>query len=50
MDRSTDEGNVEQELVALLLCKKDDTGEVMKSCTRFLSVATPEKADASGLV
>ena len=50
MDGSTDEGNVEQELVILLSCKKDDTAEVMNSCAMFLSVATPEKANASGLV
>ena len=50
MDGSTDAGNIEQELVILLSCKKDDTAGVLKSYARFFSVATPEKADASGLV
>ena len=50
MDGSTDAGNVEQELVILLLCKKDDKAEEIKSFTRFFLVAAPEKADASGLV
>ena len=44
------DGNVEQELVVLLSCKKDDTAAVIKSYTRFFSVVTPKKADASGLV
>ena len=50
MDGSTDAGNIEQELVILLSCKKDDRAEEIQSYTRFFSVATPEKADASGLV
>ena len=50
MDGSTDAGNVEQELVILLSCKKDDTAEEIKSYARFFSVATPDKGDASGLV
>ena len=50
MDGSTDAGNIEQELVILLSCEKDDTAGMMKSYARFFSVATPEMADASGLV
>ena len=50
MDGSTDAGNVEQELVVILTCMKDDVAEEMKSCTRFLSLESPEKANASGLV
>ena len=38
MDGSTDAGNVEQELVILLSCKKDDTAEEIKSYARFFSV------------
>ena len=49
MDGSTDEGNIEQELVVILSCKKDVSEEV-KSHTRFFSMAAPEKADASGLL
>ena len=47
MDGSSDAGNVEQELVIL---KKDDVAEKIKSYARFFSVATPGKADASVLV
>ena len=49
MDGSTDTGKVEQELVVLLSCKKDDTAREMKSYTRFFSVASPKAANASGL-
>ena len=50
MDGSTDAGNVEQELVVILTCMKDDAAEEMKSCTRFLSLESLEKANTSGLV
>ena len=50
MDGSTDASNVEQELVVLLSCKRDDTAAEIKSYARFFSVATPEMANASGLV
>ena len=50
MDGSTDEGNIEKELVVVLLCKKDDASEEVKSHTRFLSMVAPGKAYASGLL
>ena len=50
MDGSTDAGNVEDEVVALLYCRKDDTTEAIWSCARYFSVQVPEKADADGLV
>ena len=50
MDGSTDAGNVEQELVILLSCKKDERSGEIKSYARFLSVVTPEQTDASGLI
>ena len=50
MDGSTKEGNIELEIVIILLCKKDDVSEEVKSHTRFLSMAAPEKEDASGLL
>ena len=50
MDRTTDAGNVEQELVVLFSCNRDDTAGEIKSYATFFSVATPEKADASGLI
>ena len=45
MDGSTDAGNVEDKVVALLYCRKDDATEVIKSCSRYFSVQVPEKAD-----
>jgi len=42
MDGSTDAGSIEQELVILPLCKKDDTTEVIKLCARFLDSAEYE--------
>ena len=50
MDGSTDSGNLEQELVVVLFCQKDDSTEEIRSYARFLCVATPEKADANGLI
>jgi len=50
MDGSTDEGNIEHELVVILTCVKDDAAEEMKSSTRFFSLASPKKTDASELV
>ena len=43
MDGSTDAGNVEQELVVLLLCKRDDTAEKIWSVTQYLSIASQKK-------
>ena len=50
MDGSTDIGNVEDEVVALVYHTKDDATEEIKSCARYFSVQVPEKADADGLV
>ena len=50
MDGSTDKGNIEQELVVILTCVKDDTAEEMKSSSSFCRLASPEKANATGLV
>ena len=50
MDGSTDAGNVEDEVLVLVYCNKDDANQQMVTCTRFLSIEAPEKADASGLV
>ena len=50
MDGSTDAGNIEQKLIILLSCKKDDAAGEIKSYARFFSVATPNKADSCGLV
>ena len=50
MDGTTDAGNVEDELVAILYCAKDDASQQMTTCSRFLSLHSPQKADASGLL
>ncbi len=50
MNGTTDAGNVEDELVVALCCKKDDVSREIKSCARHLSDMTLKKADADGLV
>ena len=50
MDGTTDAGIVEDELVAILYCAKDDTSQQMTTCSRFLSLHSTQKADASGLL
>ena len=50
MDGSTDAGKVEQELIVLLPCKKDDTFQEMKSYARLFPIASPKVAEASGLI
>jgi hypothetical protein len=50
MDGSTDAGNLEQELVLIVYCVKDEAAQQMNSCTRYLTVVNPEKGTADGLV
>ena len=50
MDGTTDAGNVEEELVALVFCTKDASTQQLITCSRFLSLYSPKKADASGLL
>ena len=50
MDGSTDAGNVEDELVFVQYCIKDDASKEIRSCTRYLSLEVPQKADADGLI
>ena len=50
MDGSTDAGNVEDELIVILYCKKDDDKEEIKSCVRYFAVKVPKKANAGGLI
>ena len=50
MDGTTDAGRVEDELIAVLHCIKDDNNELIGSVTRFFSVQVPSKADSSGLI
>ena len=50
MDCSTDAGNVKDDEVALLYCRKDHATQEIKSCARYSSVQVPEKEAADGLV
>ena len=50
MDGTTDSGKVEDELVVVLHCKQDDIVKEIRTCARYLSVVTPNKADTDGLV
>ena len=50
IDGTTDSGNVEDELIIVLYCKRDDIAKEIKVCARYLSVTTPDKADTEGLV
>ena len=46
MDETTDSGKLEDELIVVLYCQRDDAGREIKSCARYLSI---EKANAEGL-
>ena len=50
MDGSTDSGNVENELVVVQYCLRDDAAKVFKCCTRYLSLQVPANADSDGLI
>ena len=50
MDGTTDCGNKECELMVLVYCFKNDAVEEITSCTRYLSLHSPQHADASGLL
>ena len=50
MDGTTDAGNQEDELIVLLYCSEDATAQEISPCTRYLSIHSPGKADASGLL
>ena len=50
MDSTTDAGNIEDELIVILYCEKDDAAGEIKSCARYFTVDVPKKADANGLI
>lgn len=50
MDGSTDAGNVEEEVLMVQFGVADKQMQVLKSYTRFLSVETPKRTDADGLL
>ena len=50
LDGSTDAGNIEQELVFMLFCYKDDNAKEIRSCTRYIATVNPTRANAEGLI
>ena len=50
MDGSTDSGNVEEELVVIMFCKRDASVEEVRSCARYFAIQEPKRADANGLI
>ena len=50
MDSTTDAGNIEDELIVILYCEKDDVAGKMKSCARYFIVDVPKRGDANGLI
>ena len=50
MDGSIDAGNIEDELVLVHYCMKGDSTKEIRSCTQYLSLQVPQKADADGLI
>ena len=50
MDGTTNAGRVEDQLIAVLHCIKDDSNELIGSVTRFFSIQVPSKADGSGFL
>jgi len=50
MDGSVDKGKVENEVILVQYCHLDNDLDEIKSCSRFLKIIEPKKADANGLV
>ena len=50
VDGSTDVGRIEDELVMMMFCKRNEKAEEIKSCVRYLSIEVPGRADANGLI
>ncbi len=50
MDGTTDAGNIEDELIVILYCEKNDAAGEIKSCARYFAVEVPKRADADGLI
>ena len=50
MDVTTDVSKTEDEAIVILYCKKDEFAKQIQSCTRYLAVANPNKADADSLL
>ena len=50
MDGSTDKGRIENELFAIVYCDKKNVLKEVRTCSRYIEVLEPHKADAAGLV
>ena len=50
IDGSTDAGNIEQEMIFVLYCKRDDKAKIMRSHTRYLALLSPTRSTAEGLI
>ena len=50
IDGTTDAGNVEDEMIVLQFCCKDDGAKEVRSCARYFSIFNPDKGDTDGLV
>jgi len=50
IDGTTDAGNQEDELVVVVYCDRNDVMHEVNTCTRYFSIHTPSRADASGLL
>ena len=50
IDGTTDAGNQEDKLVVLVYCDKNEATSEITTCTRYFSVHTPSRADASGIL
>jgi len=51
IDDTTDPGNQEDQLIVLVYCDKNEvTINEITTCTRYFSVHTPARADASGIL
>ena len=47
---NTDVSKTEDEAIVILYCKKDEFAKQMQSCTRYLAVSNPNKADTDSLL
>ena len=50
VDGSTDAGRIEDEIVMMMFCKRNEKAEEINSCVRYLSIEVPGRADANGLI
>ena len=50
VDGSTDAGRIEDEIVMMMFCKRNEKAEEINSCVRYLAIEVPGRADANGLI